>query len=309
MTGRVMQRVNKLALTLTQRAVLKTPPLEIESALDFSVISLLRHQDILMYLISLKTFAAQCPPKQVYVVDDGSLTSADRSVLEFHVPQIQILAVSAFRHPDYPKGGCWERLAAIAILSADSYMVQLDADAVTLSSMDEVVAAIRDRRSFTLGTLDGQQLSDVEMASRYAQAEIDKGQRHVQFAAEASLATVAADVRPGASADIRYVRGCAAFAGFAPAAIGIDSLREWSSAFARRLGVRWSEWGTEQFMSNFLLANAPGSSVLPYPKYATCTSPNDPGLAFIHFAGYCRYRDGKYRNISLDVMNRMKIVK
>lgn len=305
MTGRVMQRVNKWALTLTQRDVLKTPPLALASTLDFSVISLLRHQDVLMYLISLKTFAAQCPPKQIYVVDDGTLTAADRSVLQHHVPQIQILSVSDFRHPDYPEGGCWERLAAIATLSTDSYMVQLDADAVTLSEMNEVVAAIRDRCSFTLGTLDGQHLSGVEMASRYAQAEIDKGQRHVQFAAEASLATVADDVRSGSSADMKYVRGCAAFAGFAPAAIEIDSLREWSRAFARRLGVRWSEWGTEQFMSNFLLANASDSSVLPYPKYATCTSPGDPGATFVHFAGYCRYRDGVYRKISKHLVEKL----
>ena len=42
------------------------------------------------------------------------------------------------------------------------------------------------------------------------------------------------------------------------------------------LGSRWTEWGTEQVTSNYVVANSPEAMVLPYPKYACFDLNMDP---------------------------------
>ncbi len=65
------------------------------------------------------------------------------------------------------------------------------------------------------------------------------------------------------------------------------------------VGEKWSEWGSEQVTSNLLIANASGSVVLPYPRYANFDQKFDLTLdpaqcAFIHFIGTFRYSRGTY---------------
>ena len=54
------------------------------------------------------------------------------------------------------------------------------------------------------------------------------------------------------------------------------------------------EWGSEQVASNFVVANSPSASVLPYPRYA-CFDPDlaSPSqVAFLHFVGTWRFHGG-----------------
>lgn len=61
------------------------------------------------------------------------------------------------------------------------------------------------------------------------------------------------------------------------------------------LGARWSEWGTEQVSSNYVVANSPDARVLPYPKYACFDLDMDPERsAFLHFIGTHRFERGVY---------------
>ena len=68
---------------------------------------------------------------------------------------------------------------------------------------------------------------------------------------------------------------------------------------------RWNQWGSEQIASNYILANTPGATVLPFPRYA-CFEPHLwPGdHAFLLFIGVYRYNDGVYRRRAAEFISR-----
>jgi hypothetical protein len=68
------------------------------------------------------------------------------------------------------------------------------------------------------------------------------------------------------------------------------------------LGDRWAEWGSEQVMSNIVVANIPGAVVLPHPKYADCHNMKPQLTEFIHFIGSCRFDCDNYAGLDTQVI-------
>ena len=67
------------------------------------------------------------------------------------------------------------------------------------------------------------------------------------------------------------------------------------------IGPRWTSWGTEQFASNFFVANSPKAIVLPHPKY--CHPLRElPGTVFLHFIGFVRFQTGRYADVAKSVI-------
>ena len=61
------------------------------------------------------------------------------------------------------------------------------------------------------------------------------------------------------------------------------------------LGPRWRDWGTEQSGSNFAISNAPGTTILPYPEYATFPLKSSYDRSkFLHYIGSNRYDHGHF---------------
>ena len=241
-----------------------------------------------MYLAAIKSFTAHVPVCAVYVVDDGSLTQYDRDLLHNHVPGIQLLSLAQLREDGLPIGGTWERLIAIARLSEKSYVIQLDADTLSLGRLDEVVSAYRNNCSFTIGTWDGQTIESVEVCSGRYRDRLGIENLHVQMQAEANLDKLANAEK------LRYIRGCSGFAGFASGHGKLNMMRDLSSQLQDMLGLVWSQWGSEQVMSNLIVANQPDSIVLPHPEYADCQKMKFGVTRFIHFIGTCRFKGGHY---------------
>lgn len=272
-------------------AVLHSPPLGLDGVLGLHVLSQLQHKDVLMYLAAIKSFARQVPVEQVHVLDDGSLSPEDRAILAHHVPGIQIRSILEFRDGALPAGGTWERLSAIARLSEDVYVVQLDADTLTTAPVPEVVEAIAGGRSWTIGTWDGQTIESALERSRQARTILQGGVTHVQVQAESAFKNLAE--APG----LNYVRGCSGFAGFAPGAGKLDLMRNLSSQLEGLLGPVWREWGSEQVMSNLVVANQPRAMVLPHPAYCDCNRIRPGETRFIHFIGACRFTSDQYADM------------
>jgi hypothetical protein len=64
----------------------------------------------------------------------------------------------------------------------------------------------------------------------------------------------------------------------------------------RALGVKWTEWGSEQVGSNFVVANAPDAIVLSAPRYLNYPGGAVPSAtSFLHFIGPSRFSNGTYR--------------
>lgn len=280
-----------------QRAVERvnvTPPLQ-PGHLPFAVLSMVQKRDVLPYLVALKSFALHANPQRVVVVCDPSIDAADEAVFRQHVPHIELRRAEEFQDPRIPKGGTWERLAAIAQYNTSTYVVQLDADTVALGPLPEVVEAIQRGCGFVIGEDPNQQLLTTTQAAELARGWPD---RHIQAVAEKTMAKAGLDLP-------MYVRGCSGFTGFPVSTDMQDRLYAFAQKMRAATGDRWSEWGTEQVTSNYLVANARGTSVLPFPAYSTPNNGPDPRIRFFHFIGYIRYRSSHYANTTQFVIKRM----
>lgn len=111
--------------------------------------------------------------------------------------------------------------------------------------------------------------------------------QHVQMLAERSFERLP-DVE-----NLKYVRGCSGFDGFAQGAFDMDYLEHFSGQMFRLIGDKWNEWGSEQTISNVIVANSDKGTVLPYPKYYNYWGEVKPA-DFIHFVGSYRYHGGVY---------------
>ena len=291
--NRLIRDVNRARFNAVARKVLTTPQLQRGHA-DFMVLSMVHHRDVIAYLLAVKSFAHHTNPARIVVVCDPSLDQNDQSIIRAHIPHIEFRAAEEFVHPDIPRGGTWERLYAISEYAQHNYVVQLDADTLTLSAVPEVLSAIHARHGFVIGERQGQTLVTLEEAEAYARPWQNRPFINIQALTEVLM------VRAGLPRNL-YVRGCSGFTGFAP----YPAMREDMLAFSRTMRTctkeRWSEWGTEQITSNYLIANAPGTVLLPYPKYST-PDQFETGPAFQHFIGYMRFINGKYAVASRSVL-------
>lgn len=274
------------------RGVLRSQPLKmVDDANAPLVLSQLQHKDVLMYLVAIQSFSRQLGLAGVHVVNDGSLTEDDRALLGQYVPGIQFHELADCREPGLPQGGCWERLIAIARLSRAHYVIQLDADTLTLAGVDEVENSVRNGQSFSIGTWDGQTIEAAVKRAHAAHNRISGSKPHIQLLAEAHFD------RLNEAANLRYVRGCAGFSGFSPGEGKLELMHALSGQLQALLGDRWLEWGSEQVMSNLVVANQPGATVLPHPDYADCIKMRQGTTRFIHFIGTCRFRGGVYAGL------------
>lgn len=188
-----------------------------------------------------------------------------------------------------PQGGCWERLAYLAQLNKEKYVIQIDADTLTRGKLKEVSDSVDQNRSFVLcgDSIQNQVMSMSEVPRT--------GGTHVQSVVESRLSSI-----PDAS-KLSYVRGCAGFSGYAAGTVTLEGMQSWSKRMSELVGEElWKQWGSEQITSNLILANQEGLKVLPISKYSGFFPEKGPdldALQFIHFIGTNRFRNGTYAQL------------
>lgn len=287
-------KYRRLRFQLACRFILNSKPVTLASCSDVAIITQLQHKDILLALIAIKTFCAQVPVGSIHILNDGSLTSKDVCLLGKHFQNVTFHSMSTARSSHCPTGGCWERLLTIAELVKTNYVIQLDSDTLTLTKLTEVVECINTNTSFVIGTWDNQEFESMperqEQASKVASNS--SGKLHIQVTVEASFNKIKR------FNELRYVRGCAGFSGFGKQSFDQNFIDEISWQMFDALGNRWREWGSEQVMSNIVIANTKNNYVLPHPKYCDCTKINKGKTVFIHFIGSCRFSGGIYARLA-----------
>ncbi|MBR0670158.1 hypothetical protein [Neoroseomonas soli] len=304
---RIRNHAARFAYNSAASAVARTAP--ITPADDGVVLlSMIGTAVIRPYLVAVKSLWHQLRRGRVVILDDGTLTRADKEVLARHLGDPRISPIAEIDTGPCPRGGCWERLLAILDLRADDYVIQLDSDTVTIGPVPEVAEAIAANRSFTLAggiaEADAGALPLSTIAPTFYPHGLGhlrpnrNGHRHIQATIEALMAELPLPT------DRAYVRGCAAFAGFARMGTGRREAEVLCTAAEARLGSeRWSEWGSEQVTSNYVIANDPAPVVLPYTRYANYWGePWGSDMRFLHFVGTHRYRHGAYRAATLQAI-------
>jgi hypothetical protein len=271
------------------REILATRPLE-RGSLPFTLLSMVHQRDVHSYLVAVKSFAHFLNPNRLVVVCDPSISQEDRALLKRHVPHIDLRAAHEFTHPDIPRGGTWERLYAISEYAQDSYVVQLDADTLTVQPIPEVRAAILAGTGFVIGEMPDTPIRSLAATRENALPWMEPG-AHIQGIAETEMVNI------GLPTNARYIRGCSGFTGFPRSSDMREALTDFSRRMTTKLGADWNRWGTEQVTSNYLVSNAVGTRPLPFPKYGTpdCATTE---TAFFHFIGSMRFINGKYTTTS-----------
>jgi hypothetical protein len=229
----------------------------------------------------------------------------DMETLRYHVPEVELLNIDSIQTGACPRGGTWERLVKIIELSHQNYVIQIDSDTLVSAPIEEVIECFNTNTSFLLGTGSGQAVSPAPYT-----AQMVRGWVHTNRWTKLSAATEAEallDQLPDAS-QRSYVHASSGFAGFAQGDFRVADLEWFSKFMSNLLGEhRWNEWGSEQIASNYLLANAPRATVLPYPRFA-CLEPHlkEGEHAFLHFIGAHRYRGGVYKKWAADFLTYYK---
>lgn len=280
------------------QAVLDTPPVELNDCSELVVLSQSYHKDLLMYLIAAKSFAHYIKPAKFVIVDDG-FSFEDKDLIRKHLRCVEFVERKTITSESCPVGGCWERLLTIADICRDHYVIQLDSDTVTVDDPIEVREFIARRASFTLSTKDGRKfISTAEAASAMA----SNSSPHIQVLAEKVLCEIPE------IADRSYIRGCAGFAGFAQNSINRSSVEKISSFMSNMLGANvWARWGSEQFTSNYLIANAPNKDLLPFEKYPYWKLGESSNVArLIHFIGDDRFTSSAYRRVAMKAVAQLR---
>jgi len=293
-------RLKRRKFDRTAKGILTTSPVIMQSDALASVFTQLQHKDVLMFLVALKSFANQIPLNQVFILSDGTLTHEDKILLDNHITSVEFIELSEVINECCPTGACWERLFAIAEKNSDHYIVQLDSDTVTIDAIPEVVKLIKDNRSFVIGTWDGQDIEPMRKnAERILKNVQPAADAHVQMIAEATF------IQLKNCDKLNYVRGCAGFSGFSKGSIKRSFIENTSREMVQLIGQKWHEWGSEQVMSNLVIANTADAAVLPHPKYCDCTKIDASKTQFIHYVGSCRFATQHYANTATNAIKNL----
>ena len=283
------------------RGLLKTPALP-PSDTPLTVVTMLPHGEVSMYLLALKSFVGRLGRSpQVVVLNDGSLNAGDLRTLQAHVSSLTVVPIASISTGCCPRGSCWERLMLICDLSQNSYIVQLDSDTLTPGPIPEVLACIEANRSFTL--LGDRSYPEVEPMLASCVRLKASTSAQVQAVCERAF-----DQLPEA-AELKYLRGNAGFVGFARGSLTRDRITWFSDLMRRLCGPQWDEWGSEQLTSNLLIANAPDPFPLPPPRYVSYWAHPEiqyRDSSFLHFIGPFRYAHGLYLQTAKRVLAHMQ---
>jgi hypothetical protein len=283
----IKMKLKKNAFNKKCNSILNTDPLKIEKD-NVIIISMLRHTDVIMYLVAIKSFYRYFLKGEIVILNDGSLTVNDLKLLNEHVSPKDIIHIDDIKNNVCPKGGCWERILLISEYIKDYYVIQLDADTLTLNDIPEVNRRVINKTSFTLPTKSGPVIETMKESNERIK---HWPKQHIQVKAEKNFHKLKE------YENMKYVRGSAAFAGFASESFTLSKLEIFSQNMHEIIGEEWLKWGTEQVTSNFLVANSSKSKMLPLHKYSDYYPPHNlsyENTNFMHFSGPHRWENGFY---------------
>lgn len=288
---RALRKLREYRFLRGCRAVLSTPPARVRED-GVVIFSMIGTRVLLPYLVAAKSFQAQLGRGRFAILDDGTLTVADKALLAHHLGNPAITPIASVDTGPCPRGGTWERLLTILDLRSSDYVIQLDSDIVALGPVPEVAKAIDTGRSFTLRGEASAEVLPLTAVADWAGRHRDPGRQHVQSAIEQVMDRIEI---PGRGT-LGYVRGCSGFAGFAPGGAGRKLAEAFSQQAIRLLGPDyWAEWGSEQVTSNFIVANEADPLLLPYDRYLNFwNEPVGTDAGLVHFIGTYRYHRGAY---------------
>lgn len=300
---KLKNKINKLKFDRTASGILNTPQCTLASNTDYElvIVSQVYSAALVMTLLALKSFILNLSIKvRLDLIDDGSLTDADKQVFNQHFSEVNIIPIASIELHGCPRGGCWERLCYILDVAKSDYVIQVDTDTITLSNIPEIVACFEKNTAFIISGPKWQSPID---SNEMAEIAKSWNNSHIQPSAE-SLFNELTSVNM-----TEYCRGCAAFASFPKGTDLMNELSHFSAEMQQKLGEsKWNEWGSEQLASNVMISLTEKPLILPWPKYQNYGFPFDENVdntnnSLVHFVGSHRYDKGTYQRLAAKVIS------
>lgn len=270
------------------------------------LLSMLQETDVQMYLLAAKSMMRYVSINKVVIVCDPTLTEDSKAIIQKHICNVVFLEAREYQHDQIPSGGCWERLYAISHLTSDYYVIQMDADILTLQSPSEIIEAAQLNHPFILGTKPQYLQLPIEEMCEIMFQWLEKFRARnikpsIQVIAENVMAKL---IKPLGYK--YYTRGCAGFAGFHKGGITPELVLKVSQFFYDELGEQWENWGSEQFVSNLLLSNLDDLQILPTEKYNVSDSYTSD-FVLAHFIGTFRFSNMLYTKLARQVLVELRL--
>lgn len=297
MLYRLKEKFKRIWFNRNCKAILDTPPISPRQG-RLAIQILTSHLDMIMAILAVKSLYYFLGEGEIFILNDGSLTSKDIDLLEYHLSPTQVVPISNISTGKCPKGNCWERFVFTADLVKEKYVFQIDSDTLTINSIPEIIKCIDDNRVFAPQGNRGSVITPMKDICRCAQKI---SSNHVVVVAEKNF-----DKLKGFE-KLNYLKGCAGYTGFGKGSFTKEEVENFSVNMENIIGAKWKEWGSEQVVSNYIIANIPGATVLPYDKYALF----GPGIdyekaSYLHFIGTYRFKEGKYIEIAKQIIEKLK---
>jgi hypothetical protein len=256
-------------------------------AAPLTIVSMVGDAEVPMYVLTMKAFYRRIGRGRLVAIVAATMSEAARAMLRHHFPGIVLQPIEEIDTGPCQRGGCWERLLYILSRTEHEYVVQVDSDVLaTAEDLEEIDACIRAGTPFTL--VDG--VRRIQTMRETAEAAKRMNTDYIGVVVERLFEHYPECDR------LQYVRGSAALAGFAPGGTTRAEVEAFHARLEELVGAkRWREWGTEQCASNFAVANSPGATLLPFPRYSSFF-PGGPreGVKLFHFMGSFRFDEGMF---------------
>src|ERR1700761_625751 len=120
MIDRILRKGREALHLRAARAVLDTPPI-VPTADRVVIFSMIGTRVLLPYLVAVKSLHARIGIGRIAILDDGSLTEADKGVLAHHLGDPEIRSIRDVDTGLCPRGGTWERLLTLLDLRGRDY--------------------------------------------------------------------------------------------------------------------------------------------------------------------------------------------
>lgn len=287
------RRLQVARFNMKTKKIFETPPIRIVSA-PWSIVSMVGDNDVGMYILALKSFYKKLGSGNVTAIISKKMADSAVKQISDHFIGIELEFLEDIDVGPFQRGGTWERLIYIVQKSRGCYVLQLDCDTLTIGpDISEITNSIKINASYAYSD-SNRPVKTLSDAGYEATASTSN---YVGTVLERSFCNWP-DAR-----SLKYCRGSSAITGFAVASCDVAKLEFFHSNMKKFLGDRCREWGTEQCASNFMIANSPNVSILPFPAYSTYPGlGTDKGVKMYHFLGSVRYRDGYYARTGIKII-------
>ncbi|WP_413284605.1 hypothetical protein [Vibrio sp. MA40-2] len=295
MLRKLLEKIERFRFERIITQIVKTEPITYIYNDKVKIVSMVGHNSLFMYLLAIKTFMSNFGYGSIVAINDGSLTNDDLDILHEHIANLTIVNANDFDTHGCPSYISWKRLFCVASLVKDSYVIQLDSDIVVNGPLSEISDKVEQNSGFVIGSGKWS-----EPVSTYFLHSIVKqwNNDHVQPSAEQHYKDLAF-FQP----NLKYLRGCAGFAGYPKNSFTIEQITQLSHEIEQKIGrKKWQGWGSEQTATLCLISQSNNASILPWPKYHNYGFPitNEPvnSTTLSHFIGSNRFKGSTYRKLA-----------